>query len=151
MGRFAPTPPWESFEVVLRGVDRRSDREQQTPFSDELFSGDGDPIQTALQKMWLVQSHGWPEAIRQLRDGRGKPLIDRADDADPAIWILKCKPSCWRLYFHVYIAQSRIAYLYAKCKKRTRREAADSVRARRLFDGLRPGGSALAPFPFPRD
>lgn len=149
--KYDPTPPWESYEVVLRGVDGELDP-GQTPFSNELFSGDGDPIVTALTKMWLVQLHGWPKARLVLKGPKGKPLIDRADDKEPPIWILKCKPSCWRLYFHVYAERARIAYLYAKCKKRTSRDAEDSANARRLVERIGPrssGGNGLVRFKFP--
>jgi hypothetical protein len=108
--RYERTPPWDSFEVVLRGTDGKLDPKQK-PFSNSLTAGDGDPTHRAVQTMWLVQYHGWPKAKRVLKDGQGKPLIDRADDEKPAIWILKCKPSCWRLYFRVYEEAHQIVYL----------------------------------------
>jgi hypothetical protein len=92
-----------------------------------------------------------PDATGNLKDSRGKALIDRADEKEPAIWILKCWPSCWRLYFYVYVARDdqddrRIIYLYAKCKKKQRRDKSDSVYARRLYNGIGgPGGSGHAP------
>lgn len=99
--------------------------------------------------MWVVGYHGWPKARLHMRDDRGKPLIVRADDLDPEIWILKCKPSCWRLYFHVYKESKRIVYLYAKCKKKDAQNDSDSAHARGAFNALRPGSSGIIKFDFP--
>lgn len=133
---------WESFDIVLR-------ESRRTPFREELLGGHGDKPQTALQKIRLVQAHGWPQARLELKDKRGKNLIDRADDQEPPIWILTCKPSCWRLYFHVYSSTWRIVYLYAKCKQQQSRDPRDSAIARGRLARLQPGGDGIAPFPLP--
>lgn len=102
--------------------------------------------------MRMVQSIGWPTAKRVLKDNRGRPLVARKDEA---IWLLKCKPSCWRLYFHVEAnkgqseKEKRIIYLHAVCKKRDAEDAADAVEARNIYATIRPGGSAITPFEFP--
>lgn len=149
MARHVMISAWTTYEILLRDADGKLDAAGERPFSNDL-AGDGDPVQTAIQKMRLLQHHGWPDARLNLKDKRGKLLIDRADDEDPKIWILKCKPSCWRLYFCVYSDTKRIVYLYAVCKKRPDRDPADSVRARHRFDGF--GGSrrsGIARFDFP--
>jgi hypothetical protein len=81
--KYDPTPPWGSFDVVLRGT------EDGTPCSEALLSGCGDSPKTAFQKIWNLQYHGWPDAIRLMRDNQGEPLIERPDDREPAVWILK--------------------------------------------------------------
>ena len=134
MKRYDPTPPWVSYEVVLRASDGRLDPERR-PFSAALSKG-GDQITTALTKMWLVGYHGWPHAILALVDDRRKPLIQRADDAEPEIWILKAKPTCWRLYFYVYKEKQRLAYLHACCKKKNARDQTDCDIARTLFRSI---------------
>src|SRR5688572_9484772 len=142
---FPDTPPWESFEVVLRGtVD-------STPFSDVFFSGDGDPVDTALRKMWLLQFHGWPLARTEMRDPRGKQLRDKVND-DPDLWLLKSKPSCWRLYFYVYPSK-KIVYLYAVCKKKQKRNSNDGTKARSIYlDNLAGAGDRrIVNFTFPED
>ena len=145
--RFPPTPPWESHEVVLRGMG------EETPFRDVLFSGDGDETGTPLRKMWLLQSHGWPEAKRVMRGKKRRKsgLIDRADCSEREIWILKCKPSCWRLYFCVFQEKHQIVYLHAACKRRAKRDPAECARACRIFcehlAGPRSGRITRIPFP----
>ena len=148
MKRYDPTPPWETYEVILREADGTLSEGGVRPFSQKL-ADHGDPITTALGKMWLVGFHGWHKARLHLVDHIGKPLIVRADSKEPEIWILKCKPSCWRLYFHVYQDSKRIVYLYAKCKKKNAQDAADAARARTVLNGLRPGGSGIIAFEFP--
>jgi hypothetical protein len=144
--------PWVTFELLLRGRDGALASDGERPFSSDLLVSGGDPLTTALQKMRLVEVHGWPDAKLSLRDKRGKGLIDRADDEkDQEIYILKCKPSCWRLYFCIYTEHHRIVYLYAVCKQKQRRNKADSVRARnrhrRIGNG--PGRAGIAEFVFP--
>lgn len=147
--RRAPIAAWASFEVVLRGRDGKLDPKAK-PFSGVLFSGDGDEITTALQKMRLAQTHGWPDARLYLKDKRGKPLVDRADDEkEPPIYLLKCKPGCWRLYFYVDSAAHRFTYLSAKCKKKQEREASDSVRARNAYNNFVARNHGLVEFRFP--
>ncbi len=149
---YDPTPPWVTYEVLKRDSQGRLVASGERPFSESLADG-GDCLASAIGKMWLVGAHGWPEAKRVLRDDKGRPLINRADDKDPAIWILKCKPSCWRLYFHVYPNQNqgerRILYLHAKCKKKDRRDEEDARHARTVFESVRPGGSGIIRFEFP--
>jgi len=138
---------WRSYHVVTRGADGTLES-GETPFLDELGSGDGDPTETAINKMRLLQAHGMPEATWCIKNSKGKALVDRADDKEPAIWILKCWPGCWRLYFYVHRVSdddNRIVYLHAKCKKKQQRDSADSIYARRLYNGIGPGGSGHAP------
>ena len=131
-----PMGPRQSFELV----HRKGDGEYERPFSEGLFGlGDQEALKTALQKMRLLESIGWPEAKRELKNSEGKRLIARADGKDPDIWILKCKPSCWRLYFHVY-PSGKIAYLYPVCKKEWAQDPADAKYARKLLTRGAAGG-----------
>ena len=70
---------------------------------------------------------------------------------DDHIWLLKCKPACWRLYFYVWTNEKskRIIYVHAVCKKTDEEDPSDAREARRVFDGIRPGGSAIRLFEFP--
>jgi hypothetical protein len=96
----------------------------------------------------MVQELGWPSAKRCLKDDHGHPLVVKKDSV---IWLLKCKPTCWRLYFCVHENgnDKRIIYVHAVCKKTDKEDPSDAVKARRIADGLRPGGSAVTPFEFP--
>jgi hypothetical protein len=98
--------------------------------------------------MQLVQDWGWPTARDHMKDDRGKRLIAQKDDV---VWLLKCKPSCWRLYFYVRkdATENRIVYLLAVCKQQNQEDPADAKRARAIADEIRPGGSAITLFEFP--
>ena len=135
---------WNSYEVYQR--DGRGNH-AITPFSDAL-AAPGKILAQPVTKMRMVQDLGWPGAKRHLKDDHGHPLVVKKDDV---IWLLKCKPSCWRLYFYVYEngENKRIIYVHAVCKKSDQEDAGDAVEARRIADGIRPGGSAITPFQFP--
>lgn len=94
--------------------------------------------------MRMVQTLGWPEACRVLKDDHGHRLVVQKDEV---IWLLKCKPSCWRLYF--YVNQKRIIYLLAICKKTGAEDPRHATEARRIYDRVRPGGSGITAFEFP--
>jgi hypothetical protein len=134
---------WVSFEVVWK--DQAGDY-TVLPFSTALAS-QPDRLAQVHNKIRMLQDLGWPEARRVLRDAHGHPLVSRKDDR---IWLLKCKPSCWRLYFYVYATdqEKRIIYVHAVCKKRDREDRQDFLDARRIADGIRPGGSRITAFEF---
>lgn len=139
---------WITYEVYQRDSDGRF---CITPFSDALASSGTMPTQ-AVTKMRMVQSLGWPRAKRVLKDDYGHPLVVKKDEV---VWLLKCKPSCWRLYFYVYEnkrkngKEKRIIYLHAVCKQQDTEDPSDATEARRVHDGIRPGGSATTLFEFP--
>lgn len=139
-----PTSGWKTYEVFVRGGDGVH---SVTPFSDALATGGTLPTQ-ALTKMRMVEELGFGEARLSLKDRFGHRLIVRKDDL---IWLLKCKPSCWRLYFHVWEQgdDKRIIYDYAVCKKTDKEDSQDAVYARNTADAIGPGGSAITPFEFP--
>jgi hypothetical protein len=135
---------WKTYEVYQRDS---SGEVAITPFSDALAVSGRMPVQP-VTKIRIVQDIGWPEAKRRLKDRHGHPLIVKKDDR---IWLLKCKPTCWRLYFYVYEngEDKRIIYVHAVCKKADKENPHDAVEARRIADGIRRGGSATTPFEFP--
>ena len=106
---------WNSYEVYQRDSEGNH---TLTPFSDALAAA-GRRLAQPITKMRMVQEIGWPEAKRRLKDDHGRPLVVKKDDV---IWLLKCKPSCWRLYFYVYQNgnDNRIIYVHAICKKSDR-------------------------------
>jgi hypothetical protein len=138
---------WVTYEVIQKNAD--GDHEF-TPFSSALAIGGATSAQ-AVNKMRMVQDLGWPEASYQLKDGLGRALIVKKDEL---IWLLKCKPTCWRLYFYVRQGandnqEGRIIYVHAICKKKNRENASDAIAARRIADNIRPGGSGIRLFEFP--
>ena len=137
-----PLSGWISYEVCWWAGE-----ELVTPFTEAL-SVSGKLAKQAVTKMRMVQHHGWPEARDQLKDNKGRKLIVPKDDV---IWLLKCKPSCWRLYFYVFQKEEvkRLIYLYAVCKRRDEENRNDAIFARRVADSIRPGGSSITEFDFP--
>jgi hypothetical protein len=133
---------WSIYEVLEPDADGQLvDHGSNRPVSRALAES-GDPIETAISKLKLLEYHGWPAA-------RGLLDVDEADDKTPKIWILKCKPSCWRFYFHVYETRRRIVLLHVRCKKRNRRSSSDSTRARNVLGALGARRSGIILFEFP--
>src|SRR5580658_10010677 len=98
------TSGWTTYEVYERNAQGEH---ELTPFSAALASS-GALAKPAITKMRMIQTIGWPEAKRVMKDNHGHHLVVKKDGV---IWLLKCKPSCWRLYF--YVNQKRIIYLLA--------------------------------------
>jgi hypothetical protein len=144
-----PTKPEERSTCVTYEVIHRDENGEYTvtPFSDLLASSGITPKQ-AITKMRKLQDVGWLQARTHLTDDKGQRLIVRKDDV---IWLLKCKPSCWRLYFYVIDTASfkYIVYVHAVCKKQDKEDPRESEYARRVADKIRPGGSRVTAFEFP--
>jgi hypothetical protein len=138
---------WLTYEIFQRDSEGNH---AITPFSDALAGSGGRLAAQAVDKMRIVQDLGWPNAKRLLKDDLGRPLIVKKDEI---IWLLKCKPTCWRLYFYVWQNHEtkRIIYVHAICKKANKEDPNEATRARSIFDGIRPGGSAITQFEFPTD
>ena len=134
---------WRTYEVC----EKDGQGNCATPFSDALAAS-GKTATQAINKMRMLQDLGWPEAKRCFQDNCGHPLIVKKDDP---IWLLKCKPSCWRLYFYVWKNDNerRIIYVHAICKQSDKEDPRDASKARRIYDKIRGGGSAITPFEFP--
>lgn len=135
---------WISSEVLQKDVHGNH---TITPFSDALCASGTMPIQ-AINKMRMVQDLGWPKAKHVFKDKHGHPLIVKKDEV---IWLLKCKPKCWRLYFYVWKSKTekRLIYVHAVCKQSDAEDPGNTIAARRIADGIRPGESAITAFRFP--
>lgn len=133
---------WITYEVYEKDT---AGRYSFTPFGDALTAS-GSLAAQPVTKMRLLQEIGWPAAKRFLKDSNGRPLIVKKDEV---IWLLKCKPSCWRLYFYVWEEKKFIIYVHAVCKKADSEDPAEAIEARRVADRIRPGGSGITPFEFP--
>jgi hypothetical protein len=136
---------WITYEVCEKDGDGNA---TTRPFSVALVAGSGTSPKPPVTKMRMVQTIGWPEAKRVLKDDHGHPLVVKKDDV---IWLLKCKPHCWRLYFYVYESakQKAIIYLLAICKKGDEEDPADVTEARRIYDDIGARRSAVIAFEFP--
>jgi hypothetical protein len=133
--------PWATFEVVL--VDE--DGKMSTPFSQEIRN---DRVKVA-KRMKMLEDYGWPRATQEWKVNGKKRVVPK----DDLIWLLKCTPDCWRLYFYVNENESRFIYVHAVCKKQDKEDASDLNAARRIADRLRSGNGKdwAAPFAFPGD
>lgn len=135
---------WKTYEVCESDSEGEVTR---TPFSDELVKSGKIPVQ-AITKMRMLEELGWPTAKRQLKDNHGHPLVVKKDER---IWLLKCKPACWRLYFYVHESSKSKCFIFvhAVCKKADQEDDGDTREARRIADQIRPGGSRITEFEFP--
>lgn len=93
--------------------------------------------------MILLRDLGPAEAQTAMRDNAGHALVVKKKNAD--LWLLKCKPSCWRLYFYTAIVgeEKRIIYVHAVCKQQDKEDARETSYASRVASTLRAGRGAI--------
>jgi len=129
---------WAAWELVYRDA---SGDYTVTPFSDTLANG-SDQL-AALNRMSMVDEMGWPKAM-QLKIGKrkGKRRIVKKDEH---IYLLKCTPKCWRLYF--YVRKRQFIYVHAVCKKGDAEDPSDGRIARECYDGR--ARCQIQPFVYP--
>ena len=112
---------WTLWEVEYRrgGVLNR-------PVTEGLQArGSATDTKRAVAKLRLLKAHGWPVP-------RGSLEVEAAA---PGLYVLKCKPGFWRLYFGVLYPERRILLLLAVAKKKRGRDPHDIPKAaRRLAD-----------------
>jgi hypothetical protein len=128
---------WKSYEVIHKTTGA-------TPVSTAIAAGPD--TAAVVKKILLVQETGWPEALKLHFGPKGKHRIVKKDDV---IWLLKCTPSCWRLYFYIYKAKKWIIYVHAVCKKKSKEDPNDAVQARSVYEKIVGGSSGITEFPFP--
>lgn len=119
------------------------DRDLRRP---RLFQADKGKVSIIGLGGKLGLAHGWPDAITDYKHD-GKRRIARKDDV---IWLLKCSPHCWRLYFYVQIEEKRIIYVHAICKKKDDEDDQGFIKARRIADRVKGGKqNTVREFKFP--
>lgn len=108
-------PDWTLWEIEYRrgGLVER-------PVTDDL-QGRGSSIDTkqAISKLRLLKAQGWPVP-------RGTLEIEVVASG---LYVLKCKPGFWRLYFTVIDPQRHILLLLAVAKKKWKRNPNDLTKA----------------------
>jgi hypothetical protein len=139
MDKAALSSGWTSYEVIHKETEA-------TPVSEAIFNGDD--RSAVVKKLLLVQELGWPEAKRLHFGAKGKNRIVQKDDI---VWLLKCTPHCWRLYFYIYKPKRWIIYLHAVCKKKDEEDPNDAIKARAAYDDINGGAFGITLFPFPSD
>ena len=115
------------------------------PFSKAL-AVNGELPTLAANRMSVVDELGWPTAMLTLHYGpKHKKRIVKKDDA---IYLLKCWPDCWRLYFYVRQDKRYFVYVHAVCKQQDEEDPADAEHARRIYD-QRARSAGLWPVQYP--
>lgn len=134
---------WKTFEVTYKN----SEGSDVQPFFDQL-SISGVPAKPPITKMRIIDNIGWAQAIRVMKDSSGSKVIVKKEDS---VWLVKCKPSCWRLYCYVLQKEKWIIYVYAVCKKQTEEDSASLRAAKRIVAKIQSRAYSIAPFEFPSD
>src|SRR5712691_8397550 len=71
---------------------------------EEEFRANSSQAPAGLRKLGMLKAYGWPGALTDWhynRGGKNEARIEKVDDGPPPVFLLKGKPSCWRIYFHV--------------------------------------------------
>ncbi|HET7584825.1 MAG TPA: hypothetical protein VFK13_07960 [Gemmatimonadaceae bacterium] len=134
------TPPdraggWQLLEVV-RGTRR--------PSSDAYCDANDRELATILRQLRLLRLAGCPP-----ERGKGRPRYEKLgqctfEGRSVGVYVLKAKPSPWRLYFFVPDREHRrIVFLHSVSKKRDKRDAQDLVRCSTLIGALERGAYSL--------
>jgi phage-related protein len=130
---------WQSYELEWP----RDPDPPRRPVSDAL-SGSAEKIQV-LKLMSRVEDLGLEDAKKLTVGGeRRKRRIVKKEDF---IYLLKCTPSCWRLYFYVRETERRFVYVHAVCKKQDAEDPSDLATAKQRYE-VRASGR-LQPIRFP--
>lgn len=125
-----PKSGWESYELVwLDAAGEVAD----APFTVAL--GNSLEAIKALKRISRVEDLGWPDAKKLQYGKKGKKRIVKKDDV---VYLLKCHPDCWRLYF--YVKEQHFIYVHAVCKRTNAENPEDAVTARKRYDKRTAGG-----------
>ena len=127
-----PKSGWASYELVW--LDAAGDV-ADAPFSAAL--GNALEAIKALKRISRVEDIGWPDAKKLQYGKKGKKRIVKKDDF---IYLLKCHPDCWRLYFYVREKDKHFIYVHAVCKRTDAENPGDAVTARKRYDKRTAGG-----------
>ena len=137
--------PWVLFEVL---------KHARRPVSDQFRNpADANAEEQALigRQLRLLAASGIPPG-----SGKISPLLEpwfKWKDPDGDSWqvyVLKAKPSHWRLYCCVsHVTRREIVFLHAVKKKENKRDRKDRQACKRVLDGLHSGRYGAASLPIP--
>jgi hypothetical protein len=105
--------------------------------SEAFLAGRGDRPGIMLRKMRLLEAGGFPSRTAAL------DYEKVADVGEDVVYILKAKPSCWRVYFVAEPASKRLIFLHAHCKLRQRRDPDDPQKAIERLERIRAARAQL--------
>jgi hypothetical protein len=133
------TDDWRLAEVVKTGSASRR------PCSDAYAKANIEELVHVFSALRLLIASGYPPD----RD-RGNPEIEtvkykcKSDHHKTAFCVLKCKPSGYRLYFHVPDRTKREAiFLFAVHKKKDKRDDTDFARCCQILRAFESGDYTL--------
>jgi len=133
---------WELHEISVG---------ERLPCSDAFANAKDDDLVNIYGELRLLRAAGCPPDRH-----RGNPEVERwkrrckGAQQDVTFWVLKAKPSGWRLYFFAPDpSERRIVFLYAVNKKRNDRNPKDFQRLCNLRDKLTSGRASTEPLYFP--
>lgn len=142
MNRAPPADtPWRLLEVVKR--NRR-------PVS-EAFQ-DANSVEQAIlaRELRLLLLAGMPPDPERVRPDIQKCFKWKSPRRQQAVvYVLKAKPSPWRLYFYVNYTSRTIEFIYAVAKKENRRDPKDEAACERVLAGRADGSYGSAAFDIP--
>lgn len=114
---------WNLRQLVMRPT---SDPPRGLVVDDELEKASKDDLRDIRSELRALQAAGVPPD-----ENLGRPNFDRiahkcsGSHSKSTFYVLKPKPSGWRLYFVVDVPHTQFIFLYAVNKKRTERDTAD--------------------------
>ena len=146
-----PLGEWRLEQVYARDANGK----ERLIIEGELAANASEAHQ-ALKKLGMLMAYGWPEALTDWHYSRGtknQNRIEQVHSGPLAIYLLKCKPSCWRIYFHVVEEKPEAIVLRGKvsprcgtflilrvvCKKKDKRDPGDLAIAKGRVDDWRAG------------
>lgn len=138
-----PADDWELFELVRRGRRPCSDAYADDANNEELHN--------VLSQLQLLRAAGCPADREKGQPNYqfvGKHSLESGRTV--AVYVLKAKPSRWRLYYFVDdLERKRIVFLHAVSKKTDKRDPEDLKRCKRLLDKLDSGQYELVALDVP--
>lgn len=140
--RTEATDDWSLLEVVDRG---------RCPCSDSFLNANDEELTRVFGELRLLRAAGCPPD-----ETKGSPEIGKVTGkckgahSKTTFFVLKAKPTGWRLYFMIPCRERREAvFLYAVCKKEDRRDPEDFNRCCRIAEKLATGRFKLAALELP--
>lgn len=142
MNRAPPADtPWRLYEVVKR--DRR-------PVSEAFQDANSTEQAIIARELQLLRLAGMPPDPERVRPDIQKCFKWKSPSGQQAVvYVLKAKPSPWRLYFYVQHELRIIEFIYAVAKKENRRDPKDEAACKRILAGRSDGSFGSAPFDLP--
>ena len=134
---------WTIYEFI--------DRRGNTPCSDEFSNANDTELADVYESLRLLRAAGVPPDRT-----RGNPEVEAINHKCPhdhnktAFFVLKAKPSGWRLYFRIADRETKqIEFLFATNKKKNARDPEDLDRCCTILRAIQSGNCSRAELAIP--